>query len=125
MNGAKSRASVVSASYMVWYAASESRRDSAFQKRRRLRRTYHVERSSQNASIRSAAVCESYLSRAARQSRTKRSSDESSQRSINGRSLSGTCASLGSKESRFAYVTKNEYVFQRTRSFRFTSPSTL
>src|ERR1700704_4193390 len=125
MNGAKSRASVVRASNSVWYAASESRRESAFQKRDRLRRMYQVERSSQNASIRSAAVCASYWSSAERESRTRRSSDESSQRSINGRSRRGTCVSFGSNASRFAYVTKNEYVFQRTRSLRFTSPSTL
>src|SRR4051812_46362540 len=116
MIGANNRINVVSASYKVWYAASESRSDRAFQKRDRLRRTYHVERSSQNASIFRHAVCESYESNAPRTSRTRRWRLESSQRSMTGRSPAGTDVAAGSNSSRFAYVTKNAYVFQRTRS---------
>ena len=37
---------------------------------------------------------------------------------MTGRSASGICGSDGSKSSYVAYVTKNEYVFQRTKSFR-------
>src|SRR2546428_809297 len=51
ITGAIRRTRVLSVSYMVWYAASESPCERAFQKRARLRRTYQVERSSQNASI--------------------------------------------------------------------------
>ena len=51
ITGAISRTRLLSASYIVWYAASESPSERAFQNRARLRRTYHVERSSQNASI--------------------------------------------------------------------------
>src|SRR6266550_1294232 len=51
-----SRASVLSASYKVWYAASESPSERAFQKRARFLRTYQVERSSQNASTLKIAV---------------------------------------------------------------------
>ena len=40
---------------------------------------------------------------------------------MSGRSLTGTGFSDGSKPSRFAYVTKNEYVFQRTSSLRVSS----
>src|SRR5439155_1690623 len=51
ITGAIRRMRVLSVSYMVWYAASESPCERAFQKRARLRRTYQVERTSQNASI--------------------------------------------------------------------------
>src|SRR5438309_7070321 len=121
MTGAKRRTRVVSAWYRVWYAASESRSERAFQKRERFRRTYHVDRSSEKVSIFRQAVWESYASSAARTSRTKRWRLETSQRSMTGRSRSGTTATVGSNRSRFAYVTKNAYVFQRISSLRLTS----
>src|SRR5437868_8176434 len=116
--GASSRIKVVRASYIVWYAESESRFERAFQNRGRLRSRYQVERSSQNASTLSSTVRTSCASIDVRLSATRRPRLERTQRSISGRSASGTSASDGSKSSRVAYVTKNEYVFQSTSSFR-------
>ena len=56
MTGAISPVSVVSASKSVWYAASESRCERSFQKRARFRRRYHVDRSSQKASMLKSAL---------------------------------------------------------------------
>src|SRR5690606_26599003 len=108
--GASSRVTVARHSYSVARAARWSASSSDFQKRRRLRRTYQFDSSSTSCSMGRAASEGSKPSRPAVTRRTASCSSERIQRSISVRCASSTGAA-GSKSARFAYVTKNEYVF--------------
>src|SRR5438093_9205072 len=94
-----------------------------FQKRRLVRRTYQFERSLTKDWIRRPAPVASYVSRRSRASRTVPASCESTQRSITARrSIGGAPEDAGSNPSALAYVTKNEYTFQRvSRNWRTIS----
>ena len=94
-----------------------------FQKRRLVRRTYQFERSLTKDWIRRPAPVTSYASSRSRASRTVSASCESTQRSITARrSLGGAPEDAGSNPFAFAYVTKNEYTFQRvSRNWRTIS----
>src|SRR3981081_3455605 len=63
VNGAISWLTVRRVSYSVWYAASLSRSDCDFQKRRRERRMYQLDSSSTNLWIRRAGSVASYAAR--------------------------------------------------------------
>ncbi len=100
VNGASSLHSVTRQAYRVWYAASLSASFSDFQKRRRLRRTYQLERSSTNAWMARPALVGSYSSRCSVTRRTRACSSDSTQRSSSERSPCS--ARAGSKRSMLA-----------------------
>ncbi|OPZ42593.1 MAG: hypothetical protein BWY94_02091 [Actinobacteria bacterium ADurb.BinA094] len=95
---------------------------SDFQKRRRLRRTYQLLRSSTNCWIARVVPVASYASSPAVTSRTSACSSPTNQRSSRGRSSSGDSPAAGSKRSMLAYTVKKLYVFHSvSRNLRTTS----
>src|SRR3954447_17308125 len=93
----------------------------AFQNRDRLRRTSQLDRSSTNASSACVARSASKSSNASVVSRIVLCSRDRTQRSITCVGADGSSA--GVQPSRFAYVVKKEYVFQRVTRNRFVVSS--
>src|SRR5262249_37323857 len=107
----------------VWYAAVLSRPGSLFQNRRRFRRTYQFESCSiVKLLTRRAARVGSYDSIASIYEAIVVLRSDRIQRSISGRSNTGTSGSLCVKPSMFAYRAKNAYVLRSVpKNFRCTS----
>src|SRR3990172_3070730 len=123
--GASSLLSVARHSCRVEYAArSESViSPSDFQNRRRERRSHQFESASTNRSMGRVAAVTSYCSYASVTSRTSVCSSERIHLSSGLRALAGASCP-GFQCARFAYVTKNEYVFHSgSMKLRTTSPT--
>jgi hypothetical protein len=100
ITGAINLLSVSSTAYSVWYAASLSAPFSFFQKRRRLRRMYQLlSRSSTNFSAVRQNAMTLKPSKDSRALRTSSCRSERIQRSMSGRSDSGTGGALRSNSS--------------------------